>query len=179
MRRACRCLVAVALSLAGSACSVTRHIPEGGDFLQRVRIEDDKATPRRERIAASELEKYVRQTPNKRLLGTNFYVWLYEQADSARDNGWNNWKRRVGEAPVLFDLSLTERSVQNLKVYMDSKGFFSSRATCEVDTVSRRRRAKVTFRTFQGAPYRIDTVSYEFQDHSLSPLILSLSLIHI
>ena len=173
MRRACRCLVAVALSLAGSACSVTRHIPEGGYFLQRVRIEDDKATPRRERIAASELEKYVRQTPNKRLLGTNFYVWLYEQADSARDNGWNNWKRRVGEAPVLFDLSLTERSVQNLKVYMDSKGFFSSRATCEVDTVSRRRRAKVTFRTFQGAPYRIDTVSYEFQDRSLSPLILS------
>ena len=82
--------------------------------MQRVRIEDDKATPRRERIAASELEKYVRQTPNKRLLGTNFYVWLYEQADSARDNGWNNWKRRVGEAPVLFDLSLTERSVQNL-----------------------------------------------------------------
>ena len=63
----------------------------------------------------------MRQTPNKRLLGTNFYVWLYEQADSARDNGWNNWKRRVGEAPVLFDLSLTERSVQNLKVYMDSK----------------------------------------------------------
>ena len=173
MRRACRCLVVVALSLAGSACSVTRHIPEGGYFLQRVRIEDDKATPRRERIAASELEKYVRQTPNKRLLGTNFYVWLYEQADSARDNGWNNWKRRVGEAPVLFDLSLTERSVQNLKVYMDSKGFFSSRATCEVDTVSRRRRAKVTFRTFQGAPYRIDTVSYEFQDRSLSPLILS------
>lgn len=115
----------------------------------------------------------MRQTPNKRLLGTNFYVWLYEQADSARDNGWNNWKRRVGEAPVLFDLSLTERSVQNLKVYMDSKGFFSSRATCEVDTVSRRRRAKVTFRTFQGAPYRIDTVSYEFQDRSLSPLILS------
>ena len=173
MRRACRCLVAVALSLAGSACSVTRHIPEGGYFLQRVRIEDDKATPRRERIAASELEKYVRQTPNKRLRGTNFDVWLYAQADSGRDNGWNNWKRRVGEAPVLFDLSLTERSVQNLKVYMDSKGFFSSRATCEVDTVSRRRRAKVTFRTFQGAPYRIDTVSYEFQDRSLSPLILS------
>ena len=159
MRRACRCLVAVALSLAGSACSVTRHIPEGGYFLQRVRIEDDKATPRRERIAASELEKYVRQTPNKRLLG--------------RQNRQRRRTRRVGEAPVLFDLSLTERSVQNLKVYMDSKGFFSSRATCEVDTVSRRRRAKVTFRTFQGTPYRIDTVSYEFQDRSLSPLILS------
>ena len=29
------------------------------------------------------MEKYVRQTPNKRFLGTNFYVWLYEQAAPA------------------------------------------------------------------------------------------------
>lgn len=172
MRRICRIVAAVVLGLWGSACSVTRHIPEGSYFLQKVRIEEDRTVSRSERITASELEKYVRQAPNKRLLGTNFYVWLYEQANPAKENGWNNWKRRVGEAPVLFDLSLTERSVQNLKVYMDSKGFFSSRAVCEVDTVSRRKRAKVTFRTFQGEPYRIDTVAYEFRDAFLEQIIL-------
>lgn len=160
------------LGLAGSACSVTRQLPEGSYFLQKVRIEEDRSIPRRERITAPELEKYVRQTPNKRLLGTNFYVWLYGQANPGKENGWNNWKRRVGEAPVLFDLSQTERSVQNLKVYMDSKGFFSSRVLCEVDTVSRRQRAKVTFRTFQGEPYRIDTVVYEFRDAFLGQIIL-------
>lgn len=141
-------------------------------FLQKIRIEDDKATPRQERIPASELEKYVRQTPNKRFLGTNFYVWLYEQADPAKTNGWNDWKRRIGQAPVLLDMNLTERSVQNLKVYMDSKGFFSSRASCEVDTVSRRKRAILTFRTVQGEPYRIDSISYEFQDKFLEQIIL-------
>ena len=119
MRRVCRIFAAAALGLLGPACSVTRHIPEGQYLVQRVKIEDDESTPRRDRITASDLEKYVRQTPNKRFLGTNFYVWLYEQADPAKDNRWNNWKRKIGQAPVLLETGLTEKSAENLKVYMD------------------------------------------------------------
>ena len=172
MRGSCRILAAALLGLLCSACSVTRHIPEGQYFLQKVKIEDDRSTPRKERITASDMEKYVRQTPNKRFLGTNFYVWLYEQADPAKDNRWNNWKRKIGQAPVTLDMGLTQKSAENLKVYMDSKGFFSSQATYEVDTGSRRKRATVTFRTRQGEPYRIDSVSYEFQDNFLEQIVL-------
>ena len=168
----CRILAAVVPGLFCLACSVTRHIPEGEYLVQKVTIEDDRSTPRRERITASDLEKYVRQTPNKRLLGTNFYVWLYEQADPSKDNRWNNWKRKIGQAPVLLDMGLTEKSAQNLKVYMDSKGFFTSQASFAVDTTSRRKRAKITYRTHQGAPYRIDSVSYEFQDKFLEQIVL-------
>lgn len=172
MRAVRRIFVVLAAGLLGSSCSVTRHIPEGQYLLQRVRIESDRSVPRKERISAEELEKYVRQTPNKRLLGTNFYVWLYEQADPAKQNGWNNWKRRVGEAPVLLDMDLTRKSAGNLKVYMDSRGFFSSTADFEVDTTSRRRRARVTYRTRQREPYRIDTISYEFRDRFLEQIVL-------
>jgi len=167
-----RIFAAVLLGLLCSACSVTRHIPEGQYFLQKVKIEDDKSTPRKERITAYDMEKYVRQTPNKRFLGTNFYVWLYEQANPAKDNRWNNWKRKIGQAPVTLDMGLTEKSAENLKVYMDSKGFFSSQATYQVDTTSRRKRATVTFRTQQGEPYRIDSISYEFQDKFLEQIVL-------
>lgn len=167
-----RIFAVAALGIVCSACSVTRHIPDGQYFLQKVTIEDDESAPRKERIPASELEKYVRQTPNKRFLGTNFYVWLYEQADPEKHNGWNNWKRKVGEAPVLLDMSLTAKSAENLKIYMDSRGFYSSSATYEVDTTSRRKRAKVTYRTRQRQPYRIDTVSYEFRDRFLEQIVL-------
>lgn len=172
MLRGCRILAAVALTLLGTACSVTRRLPEGEYLLQRVTVEPDRSTPRRDRIPAADLEKYIRQTPNKRFLGTNFYVWLYEQADPAKQNGWNNWKRRIGQEPVLLDRNLTERSARNLKVYMDSKGFFSSQAAFEIDTLSRRRRARVTYRTRQGEPYRIDTISYEFRDKFLEQIVL-------
>ena len=151
------------LGLICSACSVTRKIPEGQYLLQKVKIDADKSTPCKERITAADFEKYVRQTPNKRFLGTNFYVWLYEQANPGKQNWWNNWKRRIGQEPVLLDMGLTERSAQNLKIFMDSKGFRASQVTFEVDTTSRRKRARVTYRTRQGEPYRIDSVSYEFR----------------
>ena len=165
------CAVAL-LGLACSACSVTRQLSDGEYLLHKIRIEEDEATPRKERIRAYELEKYVRQSPNKRFLGTNFYAWLYQHADPEKDNWWNDWKRKVGEAPVLLDMSLTQKSAQNLKVYMDSRGFFTSKATFEVDTTSRRRRATVTFRASQGKPYRIDSISYRFQDLFLEQLVL-------
>ena len=172
MGKLCRIIVAALLGLVGSACSVTRHIPEGSYLVQQVKVESDRTVPRRERIPASELEKYVRQSPNKRFLGTNFYVWLYEQANPAKENRWNEWKRKIGEAPVLLDQSLTQKSAENLKVYMDSKGFFNSQVSFRVDTVSRRKRAKVYYRTHQGAPYRIDSISYEFQDRFLEQIVL-------
>ncbi len=167
-----RWLFCGALGFLCSACGITRHIPEGSYLLKKVTIEEDKETPRRERITADELERYIRQPPNKRLLGTNFYVWLYEQADSSKHNGWNNWKRRVGQAPVLIDRSLMRKSVENLKIYMNSRGYYASQASCEVDTLVRRRRAKVTYRVRQHLPYRIRSVRYEFRDRSLEPLVL-------
>lgn len=172
MRPLLRLFVVLASGLLVSACSVTRRLPAGSYLVQRVAVEEDSGVPRAERIPAADLEKYIRQTPNKRLLGTNFYVWLYQQADSSKHNGWNNWKRRIGEEPVLLDMELTRRSAENLKVYMDTKGYFSSQASFELDTLSRRRRARITYRTRQGEPYLIDTVSYEFRDRFLAQLLL-------
>lgn len=172
--RKLRGLFVMALSaLMVSACSVTRHIPEGAYLLHKVRIEDDRSVPRKDRIEKDELKKYIRQTPNKRILGTNFYVWLYEQADSTKHNAWNNWKRRVGQEPVLLNLNYTERSANNLKIFMDSKGCFSSTSVFEVDTTLRRKRANVIYRVKQGEPYRINRINYDFRDANLESLILA------
>lgn len=163
----------VGLGMLCSACSVTRHIPEGEYLLSRVKIENDRTVPRKERIPKEDLAKYIRQTPNKRFLGTNIPVWLYESANPEKQNGWNNWKRRLGQAPVLLDMSHTERSARNLKVYMNSKGLFCSTSSYEVDTTSRRKRAKVTYRTRQGDLYRIARIGYDFRDEAMESIILA------
>ena len=143
------------LGLICSACSVTRKIPEGQYLLQKVKIDADKSTPRKERITAADFEKYVRQTPNKRFLGTNFYVWLYEQANPGKQNWWNNWKRRIGQEPVLLDMGLTDRSAQNLKIFMDSKGFRASQVTFEVDTTSQTRQGHLPNPAGRALPDRL------------------------
>ena len=67
------CWIAVGLLL--TACNVTRKFQAGEYLVQKVTIESDKEVPRKERITSEELKNYLRQRPNKRLFGTNFFVW--------------------------------------------------------------------------------------------------------
>lgn len=170
-RVANRVIMVIVLGILCSACSVTRKLSEGEYFLQRVEIKTDKSVPRKERITDTELEQYIRQSPNKRFLGTNFYVWAYNLANPEKDNWWNNLKRKVGEEPTLLDMSLTEKSAQNLKTYMNSRGYYRSEVSYEVDTTRRPKRAVVTYTTKQGPPYKITGISYDFRDKNLGPII--------
>lgn len=165
----------VAVALIVVACNVTRSLPEGSYLLSKVSFEEDKSAPREERITEDrdDLETYVRQSPNKRILGIDFYVWIYEKANPKKDNWWNNFKRKMGEEPVLLDTALTEKSVQNLQTYMHTRGYFSSSVACKVDTTRRKRRAELTYTLHQGKPTRIDSLSYDFRDESLRAIILA------
>ena len=172
MRRWLYIVCCVALGLTLSACNVTRLIPSDTYLLQRVKIEEDKSAPRAERVKSEEVTKYLRQKPNKHFLGTDFYAWVYLMADPERDNWWNNLKRKMGEEPVLFNMRDTERSASNLKLYLDSRGYYSSKVDYKVDTTYRRKRAKVAYSLKQGRPYHISSISYDFKDQFLEPIIL-------
>lgn len=169
--RAIRWMMILMLGIICSACSVTRNLSDGEYLLQRVTIDADKSVNRKDRITATTLEQYVRQTRNKHFLGTNFYVWAYNLANPEKDNWWNNLKRKVGEEPILLDMPLTEKSARNLKTYMDSRGYYSSSVEFEVDTTRRPKRAYVTYRTHQGKPYIITGMAYEFRDKLIAPVI--------
>ena len=129
-----------------TACNVTRSLPEGTYLLHEVNIEDDKQTPRDERITRDKdgLDTYVRQSPNKRILNLDFYVWVYEKANPEKNNWWNNFKRKIGEPPVLLDSTLTQKSVQNLQTYLHTRGYFSSKVDCSVEQMRRKRRVEIT-----------------------------------
>ncbi len=172
MRRWLYIVCCVALGLTLSACNVTRLIPSDTYLLQRVKIEEDKSAPRAERVKSEEVTKYLRQKPNKHFLGTDFYVWIYLMADPGKDTWWNNLKRKMGEEPVLFNMRDTERSASNLKLYLDSRGYYSSKVDYKVDTTYRRKRAKVAYSLKQGKPYHISSISYDFKDQFLEPIIL-------
>ncbi len=173
MRRITYCVLCIALGVLLSACNVTRLLPSDKYLLQRVKIEEDKEAPRDERIRTDDVLRYIRQTPNKHFLGTDFYVWIYSMAKPEKEDWWNNLKRKIGEEPVLLNMEDTERSAENLRIYLQSCGYYSSKVGYKVDTTySRQRRAKVTYSLTQNKPYHIDSVSYEFRDRFLEPILL-------
>ena len=156
-------------------CNVTRSLPEGSYLLSKVEFEEDKSTPREERITVDRdgIDMYVRQSPNKRILGMDFYVWVYERANPEKDNWWNNFKRKIGEEPVLLDMQLTDKSIQNLETYLRTRGYFNSEVSYSLDTTRRKRRAEITYSIRQGEPTRVNSLNYEFRDSSLRSAILA------
>ena len=169
MRGLVKYLLLLWLLITLAACNVTRDLPEGSYLLSHVEIEGDPLTPRDERITneKDELLKLVRQTPNKRILGFDFFVWRYQHAKPKKSG------KQVGEEPVLLNMDLTRRSIDNLETYMHTKGYFSSSVTCDVDTTSRDRRASLIYRLTQREAMRIETLNYRFSDSSLRAVILA------
>ena len=165
-----RCALAFVCGVASYSCSVTRHLPPDSYMLTKNKIETDRTVPRDERITAGEIDRYVRQNPSKKLLGTNLPAWLYNQADPNKENGWNNLLRRLGSEPVILDTVQTAASNRNIKLYMDSRGFYESTSRYEIE-YKRNRKAVVTYSVRQGAPYRINSLSYDYQDKFLEQVI--------
>ena len=95
-----RYLMFVGVVIFAISCSVTSSLSEGEYLLTQVDIEADKSVPRKERITV-EKSRYIRQVPNKRILGFNFHVWVYQNAHHIKNERLNSFMRRIGEAPVL------------------------------------------------------------------------------
>ena len=172
MRRTVYILCCLLVGVLLSACNVTRYIPSDACLLQRVKIKEDKSTPRNERIQREDVTKYLRQKPNKHLFGTDFYAWIYMKANPEKDNWWNNIKRKMGEEPVLLNMRDTKQSASNLKLYLDSRGYYSSKVKYNIDTLRNPKRAKVVYSLKQGEPYHISSISYDFRDRFLEPIVM-------
>ena len=163
------------MTLVVVGCNVTRNLPEGEYLVSKVKFVEDKSMPRDERITVDkdEIDVYVRQSPNKRFLGIDFYVWVYQHANPEKDNWWNNFKRKIGEEPVLLNMELTEKSITNLETYLRTKGYFHSEVTYDIDTTRRARRAEITYTINQGEATRINKLRYTFRDSSLRNIVLA------
>ncbi len=117
------------------------------------------------------LDNYIKQKPNKRVLLWKFYLSLYNLSSPEKDNGFNNWLRRIGEPPVIYDDNLKEKSSEQLKLYMNNKGFYNSEVSDS--TFFKNRRAKVTYYVSPRKPYRIRDITYFFQDANVASMALA------
>jgi hypothetical protein len=100
-----------------ASCQSTKYVPDEAYLLKNYRVKVD-----REQVNARELDSYIKPKPNRQILGTKFYLGLYNMSGE-KDNGWNRWLRKIGEAPVLYDEYETERNNKQLGLYMRNKGY--------------------------------------------------------
>jgi outer membrane protein assembly factor BamA len=141
------------------SCNPTKYVAEDEYLLDRYRLRIDNGN-----LDHRELDSYVKPKPNKKILGVRFYLALYNLSGK-KDNGFNHWLRKIGEAPVEYNVYETERNTKQLSLYMHNKGYYDAVIS---DTVNfRKQHAYVRYDIRPGEPYTIRSIRYYLEDTSL------------
>ena len=145
-----------------SGCTVTRYVPEDKYLLSDINIKVDN-----ESVDKEELVTHLRQKENLRILGIiKLHLWLYNLSKIDKDKGW---LKNIGEAPVIYDEGLTIKSVQQLKQYLDNKGYYQSVVS---DTVYfKKKKAKIEYDIKTGEPYLMNRINYQIKDPQIANLL--------
>lgn len=72
--------------------------------------------------------------------------------------GASDFFKRIGEPPVVIDTSLTQKTVDRLKAYYNSKGYFNNSGTYSIVKGKRKKRAEVDYKISLEKPFLIDTI---------------------
>ena len=130
------------------SCKVAKNLPEGQSLLvkNKFAIKITAKRPEKEKIT-DDLTKITAQKANKRVFGfAPVRMWFYYSA--ARSKKLTKFKQwimdKVGEAPVVYDSTLTQQSCNQIRDYLFNYGYFH--ATVSDTVITKNKKTTIVFR---------------------------------
>lgn len=117
-----------------------------------------------------ELHSLVRQKPNRRMLFVvPFHLAVYDAFNRGKETKWKNWvKSTIGEAPVVYDSLLANKTREQFNLFMASRGYFHARVESSVE-FKKNRTANAKYIITAGEPYTIKGIQFFIEDPALLP----------
>ncbi len=148
------------------SCSPTKYVPDGKYLLNKNKIKIEGKS-----VSKDEIKGYLKQVPNKKILGLKFHLFLYNLSNIDKVKGLHGWLRRIGEKPAIWDQDITGTTNSYFKQYLENKGYYHSEVH---DTVKfRKNHAKVIYEIIPNEPYYVSSISYLFEDVTLQSIIIT------
>ncbi|WP_072994414.1 translocation and assembly module lipoprotein TamL [Pseudozobellia thermophila] len=85
-------------------------------------------------------------------------------------SGLSEWLKKIGEAPVIVDTTKSRRTLERLSAYYGSKGYFNNNTTFVIDTLPRKKRAKIDYKIDLGKPFIIDSISKKIASRAIDSI---------
>ncbi|MEK9531230.1 MAG: hypothetical protein VWZ86_07165, partial [Flavobacteriaceae bacterium] len=97
-------------------------------------------------------------------------IWSDKQIDRMRayKTGFQQWKKRNGEAPVLTDSLSRAFNAQKLTAFFSNEGYFNTRVQTALEVNNKK--AKVRYEVQTNAPYFLDSISTSIQSPVLDSI---------
>jgi outer membrane protein assembly factor BamA len=154
-------LFIVAMLTGLFACNSSKYLTDGEVLYTGadVKIKSSGKTPPGKEIKA-ELNDLLRPTPNSKLLGIRFKLWVYNAVGpTKKQKGIKHWLRtKVGEPPVLASPSAMAKNRAVLQNRLENRGYFHDTVT--LDTSIKDKKLKATYTALVGDQYKIRNVKY-------------------
>ncbi len=149
----------MATTVLSFSCSTTRVLADG-----QFRLADNKVVVDNDRkFNTKEIESYIKQKPNSYIIfGWNPFLNIYNWSGKNADKGINKFLRKIGTAPVVYQPSQVEASVENINRHLEYLGYYGSDVRSEVRVNGKR--VTVTYSVTLGRRYRIGNVSFAVPD---------------
>ena len=148
-----------------SGCSVNRFLAEDELLLDQVRLHSDSAT-----LKTAPLEGYIRQHPNSKwfsLVKVPLGIYSLSGRDSTRRI--NRFVRRLGEAPVVYDAGLAQKTRQNVESAVRNLGYLN--ADVEMTEVRKRRKVRLHYHIHPRDRYTVRLLQTDIRDAAIDSLM--------
>lgn len=155
--------IVVLFAMLVASCSQTRFVSEQEYLLQKVELEIDN-----QELSKEELKSVLRQKENYKILGfIKFYLLLYNMSSKKKND---DWLKRIGEAPQLYNERMAERSVEQLEGYMAQRGYYQAKVNRDVQLNKKKQKAKLIYSVESGSQYKIRSIDYHFRTPELQSI---------
>ena len=153
----------VLFSLLVAGCQTNKYVPDNEYILSKVKIDLDQRD-----IDETILKSYQKQKPNTRILGFwRFHLGLYNLSSKKKEN---NWLKRIGEAPVIYDPFLTQKTKLEFERFMHNKGYYNAEVK-DSTVLKGNHSAEVHYYITAHQPYIIRLYQTDVKDDSLRVLM--------
>ena len=164
-------IVAIVLTMQLFSCSPVKFVPKDEYLINNVDVEIDNSD-----VDKSEAKTFLRQKENYKILGfLKFHLMMYNLSSKKKTD---DWLKRIGEPPQIYNKIMSERSEEQLHQYMNNKGFFQAEVNSEIEIDTLKQKVNIKYNIISGERYIISDIHYHIEDAALDSLFFNAPDIH-
>ncbi|MFH0864857.1 MAG: BamA/TamA family outer membrane protein [Bacteroidota bacterium] len=156
------------------SCNPAKTLTESEYLVNKNKITiDDK------NISTDDISSYIKQKPNRRIFSLfRFHLGVYNISHSKKEHKFLKWLgiykmgNIIGEPPVILDTLLTNKSVKQIKLYLNSKGYFNATVKKEI-TYKKKKAKKINYIICSSSPYYLRNINFHIEDPVLKSIIIA------
>ncbi len=143
-----------------SSCGTTRYLNEDEQFLKKNKIYLKHAQGiHNKKKLKYDLSTVYAQRPNRNFFFVTRRWFHYHIAAKSDTTKFNKWVlKKLAEPPAIFDTTLTQKTLANMKALMSQKGYFDAEVTYKINNFWRQK----TIVKYYVTPNAVTTIDSTF-----------------